>query len=196
MDETKAPSVSTGRSNLVGITLAALCAALIAVGTFISIPVPMSPVPIVLQNMFAILAGLLLGPLWGGIAVALYLVIGALGAPVFAGAKGGMAIILGPTGGYLLGYLLAAIVGGLIAGTPQAGKKTPLWRLAIATGVAILVIYVPGLLRLNMVYEGNWTKTFATGFLPFIIGDILKGIVAALVSLRVRSTVGDLYQSA
>ncbi|HRS64626.1 MAG TPA: biotin transporter BioY, partial [Spirochaetia bacterium] len=97
----------------------ALWAALIATGTFIVIPVPGSPVPIVLQNMLAVMAGMILGPIAGGASVLLFLVAGALGLPVFSGARGGLAILAGPTGGYLFGYLGGAILAGLIVKKPQ-----------------------------------------------------------------------------
>ena len=95
------------RKTVTALTLTALFAALIAAGTFISIPLPFSPVPIVLQNLFTVLAGLILGPALGAAAVALYLAAGIIGAPVFAGATGGIVRLIGPTGGFLIGYFLA-----------------------------------------------------------------------------------------
>ena len=99
------------------IVFTALFAAFTAAGAFIAIPI--GPVPIVLQNLFAVLAGLILGSLMGSASVALYLLAGILGLPVFAGGTGGIARFAGPTGGYLPGYLLAALTAGLIAGRPS-----------------------------------------------------------------------------
>jgi biotin transport system substrate-specific component len=101
----------------------ALFAALISAGAFVSVPLPFSPVPIVLQNFFVVLAGLVLGPLWGAFSVALFLLAGALGVPVFAGASGGIAVFARPTGGFLLGYLPGAFLSGLLAGSPQVLKE-------------------------------------------------------------------------
>ena len=95
--------------------LIALGAASTAVGAFIAIPLPFSPVPIVLQNFFILLIALVLGPRMGTASVALYLLVGALGLPVFAGGKGGFAHFFGPTGGYLAGFLLSAWITGVLA---------------------------------------------------------------------------------
>jgi biotin transport system substrate-specific component len=181
-----------GRKSLTGLTLTALFGALIAAGTFVSIPLPFSPVPIVLQNLFAVLAGLVLGPLWGGAAAALYLAAGALGAPVFAGAVGGAAHFAGPTGGFLLGYLLAALAAGLAAGRPRAGMATPLWRIILAAAAGFAAVYVPGVPWLKMILKTDWPRAFAAGCLPFLIGDGIKAAAAVLAASRLRRAVGDL----
>jgi biotin transport system substrate-specific component len=174
------------RASLARLTLTALFAALIAAGAFIAVPLPVSPVPVVLQNMFAALAGLVLGPLSGAAAVALYLAAGAIGLPVFAGASGGFYHFAGPTGGFLAGYLLAALVAGLVAGAPRAGRRTPMRRLALASALALLSVYVPGLLRLKAVLDASWPATLAAGFAPFVIGDALKAALAAALALSLR----------
>jgi biotin transport system substrate-specific component len=173
-----------------GLVLAALFAALIAAGTFISIPLPFSPVPIVLQNLFSLLSGLVLGPVLGAAAVGLYLLAGLIGAPVFAGAAGGIPRILGPTGGFLLGYLFSAFTAGLIAGRPRRG--TPRWRIILAVLAGLLVIYAPGLLRLRLGLD-SWGKTLAAGLIPFIPGDLIKGIIAVLIAPRLRKTLEDYF---
>ena len=103
--------------------LIALGAASTAVGAFIAIPLPFSPVPIVLQNFFILLIALVLGPRMGTASVALYLLVGALGLPVFAGGKGGFAHFFGPTGGYLAGFLLSAWITGVLAGGGHRQKN-------------------------------------------------------------------------
>ena len=95
------------------IVLASLMAALTGVGAYIHIPI--GPVPIVLSTLFVLLSGLLLGSRWGLASIALYLLVGAIGMPVFAGGKGGFAHFFGPTGGYLLGFALSAWVTGFIS---------------------------------------------------------------------------------
>jgi biotin transport system substrate-specific component len=184
-------SVTGKRKAIAGTTMTALFAALIAAGTFISIPLPFSPVPIVLQNFFALISGLILGPFMGGLAVGLYLLAGAIGAPVFAGATGGFVHFLGPTGGFLLGYLLSAICAGLIAGRPRAGARPPLWRVILGAVTGILIVYAPGLIRLKYAIDGTWVQTFIAGFLPFVIGDAVKTIAAVIISPRLRSLVSD-----
>lgn len=182
--ETEAKSAK-GRS-LSALSLTALFAALIAAGTFVSIPLPFSPVPIVLQNLFALLAGLVLGPVLGVAAAELYLIAGLIGAPVFAGASGGLARLLGPTGGFLVGYALAAFIAGLIAGLPVPGKKIPLWRIILAAAAGLLVVYVPGVAWLKISTGRTWAAALAGGFVPFIPGDAIKGCIAAAAAPRLR----------
>jgi biotin transport system substrate-specific component len=180
--------METKRKAVTGLTLTALFAALIAAGTFIVVPLPFSPVPVVLQNLFALLGGLILGPVLGGAAAALYLIAGAAGAPVFAGATGGFVHFFGPTGGFLFGYLLSAITAGIIAGPLKNGSKTPPWRIILAAAAGFLVIYIPGVIRLKYVIDKSWPAALAAGFLPFIIGDLIKGIAAVLIAPRLRRT--------
>lgn len=132
-----------------------------------------------------------MGPLRGGAAVGLYLIAGAIGAPVFAGAAGGFAYLLGPTGGYLFGYFLAALCAGLIAGRPRLGKALSRKRLILAVAAGFLVVYVPGVFRLKLALDASWARAFGVGFLPYLIGDILKGVIAVLIAPRLRRAVAD-----
>jgi len=157
---------------------ASLFAALIAVGAFIAIPV--GPVPIVLQNFFVLLAGLTLGSRLGMVSVAVYLLAGAVGLPVFAGATGGIGRILGPTGGYLLGYLPAVWVTGFIAG--GEGKK---WhRDAAAAVCGSLIVYACGVPWLKGITGMTWGASLGVGMLPFLAGDAAK-VAAAVWVIRV-----------
>ena len=189
---------------LVRIAFIALFAALTGAGAFIAIPV--GPVPIVLQNIFAVLAGVVLGPVMGGAAVGLYLLAGIIGLPVFAGGTGGIARFAGPTGGFLIGYFLAALVAGLIAGKPfrnssirnsSKGRSensrlaAGLPRLITAVAAGLLVVYVPGVLWLKISGGLSWTRALLAGFVPFIIGDILKGGAAVLIAGRLRRAGAD-----
>ncbi|MDR1949307.1 MAG: biotin transporter BioY [Spirochaetaceae bacterium] len=180
-------TISRKRKKITGTVMTALFAALTAAGAFIAVPLPFSPVPLVLQNLFALLSGLILGPLLGGAAVGLYLVAGALGAPVFAGASGGFAHFLGPTGGFLAGYLLAAITAGLIAG--RAGS--PRWRIIPAVLAGFLVVYVPGVIWLKLVIDKPWPAALAAGFFPFLAGDLVKGAAAVIIAPRLRRAAAD-----
>ena len=172
------------------ISLVALFAAISAAGAFIAIPV--GPIPIVLQNLFVLLAGLVLGPVMGGAAVVLYLLAGVLGLPVFAGGTAGIARFAGPTGGFLAGYLLAALTAGAIAGRPKAGAVTPLPRLIAAVTAGLLVVYVPGVTWLKISMNLDWTRALFMGFFPFAAGDLFKGIAAVLIAPRLRRTAAGL----
>ena len=175
------------KKTLLKICFTALFAAFIAGGTFIAIPI--GPVPIVLQNLFTLLSGLILGPVLGSAAVALYLLAGILGAPVFAGFTGGIARLAGPTGGFLIGYFLMALIAGLIVGAPK--KNVSIAKLIIAVVTGLLVVYVPGLIWLKISTGLDWARTFMVGCIPFLIGDVLKGIVAVLISRRLRKTAAN-----
>jgi biotin transport system substrate-specific component len=124
-------------------------------------------------------------------AVLLYLIAGAIGAPVFAGATGGFVHFFGPTGGFLFGYLLAAVTAGLWAGRPRPGMKSPLWRIIPGVITGFLVVYVPGVMVLKNALDTTWTGALAAGFLPFLIGDGIKGIVAVLIAPRLRRVVAE-----
>jgi biotin transport system substrate-specific component len=141
---------------------------------------------VVLQNLFALLSGLILGPALGTAAAGLYLLAGALGAPVFAGASGGFVHFLGPTGGFLFGYLLAALTAGLVAGRPRPEIVTSRRRIILAVLAGFLVSYVPGVIRLKFVIDQPWAAALTAGFVPFIIGDLLKGIAAVIIAPRLR----------
>jgi biotin transport system substrate-specific component len=165
-------------SHLRMMVYASLFAALTAAGAFLA--VPLGPVPIVLQNLFVFLAALLLGKRWGVWSVAIYLMTGVLGLPVFAGGTGGIAKIAGPTGGYLLGYLPAAFVIGLFS---EKLPKRPFFSvLAMIAGA--MVVYACGVPWLKAVTGMAWPKALSAGFYPFLPGDALK-IAAAIPIARV-----------
>jgi len=180
---------------ILSLVFVALFAAIISAGGLLAIPI--GPVPIALQNFFTLLSGLVLGPLLGAAAVGLYLVAGVVGAPVFAnsGSPMGIARLLGPTGGFFLGYLLGALVAGLIVGVPKPGEKTPVWRYIAAVAAGLLIVYVPGLIRLKWVLNISWPQTFMAGFVPFLPGDAFKGIVAGLIAPRLRKTAAQLLSA-
>ena len=149
----------------------------LALSSQLAIPLPNTPVPLSLQPFVVVLAGLLLGPLDAAAAMVLYLVAGAAGLPVFApiGAPG-IARLLGPTGGYLLAYPVAAAVAGKLgAGRPSFATR------ALAAMAGILVLYVGGLAQLA-VLVGSLTTAAVQGVLPFVAADAVKALIAALVS--------------
>ncbi|MBW2084533.1 MAG: biotin transporter BioY, partial [Deltaproteobacteria bacterium] len=141
---------------------ASLFAALTAVGALISIPI--GPVPIVLQNLFVLLAGLLLGSRWGLACVAVYLLAGACGLPVFAGGTGGIGRFVGPTGGYLLGYLPTVYVVGIIS--EKSGSRLAFDLVAMVCGV--FIVYACGLTWLKILTGMTLGKTLVVGMYPFL----------------------------
>jgi biotin transport system substrate-specific component len=169
--------------------LASLMAALTAVGAYIHVPI--GPVPIVLSTLFVILSGLLLGSRWGPASMALYLLVGAIGIPVFAGGKGGFAHFLGPTGGYLMGYLVSAWITGLVS--ERANRS--LMRDIIAVVIGSLTLYGCGVPWLKIVTEMSWSKALWVGAIPFLLGDTIKASVAVILTRSVRPMLDRLSQS-
>jgi biotin transport system substrate-specific component len=160
--------------------LASLMAALTAVGAYIHVPI--GPVPIVLSTLFVLLSGLLLGSRWGFMSICLYLFVGAIGLPVFSGGRGGIAHFLGPTGGYLFGYLLAAWVAGFVS---ERSRGLLLLEILGVT-MGSLIIYALGVPWLKMAAQMPWGKAFIVGMVPFLIGDAIKASVAVILARSVR----------
>ena len=159
---------------------ASLFAALTAAGAYISIPI--GPVPIVLQNLFVLLSGILLGSKWGLSSVAVYILAGACGLPVFAGGLGGIGRIVGPTGGYLLGYLPAVCLAGIITEKTKKG----MFFDVIAMICGSIVIYACGVTWLKILTGMTWGKTLAVGMYPFLLGDALKIAAAVPIAKTLR----------
>ena len=157
------------------LTYAALFTALIAAGAFVAIPV--GPVPFTLQVLFVLLAGMVLGPRLGAASVVAYLALGLL-APVFAGGASGFGALLGPSGGYLWGFVLAALVTGLVSLT---GAPT-LLRLVGAGLLGLVPIYVLGTLWLALQLHMSAGTALATGVAPFVWLDALKAVAAWLAA--------------
>lgn len=177
---------STQLGYAVRLQTGALMVALISAGAFISIPVPGSPVPIVLQNMFVILTGMLLAPGWAALTVGVYLALGIVGLPVFAGATGGLAHLAGPTGGFLIGFPLAAaaVAGMLRTDENRTVADVGVFRQVVSLVVGFLVIYVAGVPWLAFTAGLTAPQALAAGMLPFLPGDIVK---AAALLLLIRS---------
>ena len=154
-------------------------AAALGAASQVAILVPGTQVPLTLQPLMVVLAGMWLGPAAGVMSMVLYLAAGAAGLPVFSPfGLPGVARFFGPTGGYLLAYPLAAFVAGTIA----ARSDNVFWRwMAACAGIAM--IFVGGLAQLTLI-EGNLSRAVAAGLTPFAALDIVKALVAALLSGR------------
>ena len=151
----------------------------LAAASQVAIPVPGTPVPMTLQPLVVALAGLWLGPVAGATSMALYLLAGAAGVPGFApmGAPG-FARLLGPTGGYLWAYPVAALVAGLVV----SRRRTFAFR-ALAAAAAIAMIHVGGFVQL-LLLTGSAERAIALGAVPFLALDLLKVLAAAALSSK------------
>lgn len=137
----------------------------------LAIPLPFTPVPIGTQNFVVLFLAALLGPRKGAAAVFAFLAQGALGWPVFAGGVGGAAKLLGPTGGYLIGYLVAAYVtGALVEKAKEATAAKIFW--ALSAGAAVIYAFGASYLALFVGIE----KAFLLGVAPFLLGDAFKAV--------------------
>ncbi|HEX4575489.1 MAG TPA: biotin transporter BioY [Gemmatimonadales bacterium] len=153
-----------------------LGAALVAVAAQISIPLPGTPVPLTLQPLAVLVVGGLLGPALGASSLVCYLALGAAGLPVFTPyGVPGLARLLGPTGGYLLAYPIAAFAVGKLAGD---GRR--LGRLALAVLAGLVLIHLGGLAQLVLL-TGSARAALRLGTLPFIAGDLVKLALAVLL---------------
>ncbi|WP_054696433.1 biotin transporter BioY [Syntrophomonas palmitatica] len=160
---------------------ASMFGALTAVGAFIVIP--LQPVPITLQTFFTGLAGVLLGGYAGALSQIVYVLLGIIGLPVFAGGQAGLGTLFGPTGGYLIGFIAAAFVIGKIV---EARRKGGLVWIALALIVGDMVIYTLGILQLCIIAHFSLAKALLAGVVPFLLGDLLKLLAAVPLAVILR----------
>jgi len=154
----------------------AIAVAVMAVSAQVAVPLPFTPVPATLQPVAVLAIGALLGARLGAAALVTYLAIGMAGLPVFAMGGSGVARLLGPTGGYLLAFPVAALVAGL-------GGARRLLPMLLAMVAAMVVIHAGGTAWLALL-GGDAALAFEAGFLPFLTGDLLKiGLAATVVLL-------------
>ena len=173
------------RKQILKVVITALFAALVAAGAFIRIPLP--PVPITLQTLFALIAGCVLPLPLAAASIAVYLFLGIIGLPIFT-SGGGLAAVLGPTGGYLMGLLPAVIVGAIMTKAMKGGRIA----CAVSSLVMDVIIYAAGLVWLGSSMELSFMATLSAGLIPFIVGDVIKYIVTVMISPSLRKRVEEL----
>ncbi len=165
------------------ICVVSLLASLMAVGGWITIHIPLSPVPVTLQTLFVFLSAFVLGR--KGVYVPLvYVLLGGVGLPIFAGFSGGMGVLAGPTGGYLVGFIPAVFIMGYVMEKWQH-NLAPL----LASLLGILVIYTCGGAWLSFVCSLPLKKTIALGVAPFLVGDLFKMFLSWILYLRIKPIV-------
>ncbi len=157
-------------------------AIVLAAASQVAIPIPGTPVPITLQPLVVVLAGLVLGPVAAAMSMVIYLAAGAAGMPVFAPVGiPGAARLLGPTGGYLLAYPAAAFVAGILGWRVPGRPAVAFGRRVLAAVCGILVLYVGGVAQLA-VLTADLGRALAIGIPPFVAFDVLKALVAAAIA--------------
>lgn len=162
--------------------LSAMFVAIISVLTYIAIPLPFSPVPITGQTLGIMLVGMVLSTNASFVTLFVYILLGAIGLPVFSGGASGIGILFGPTGGYIFGFLIGAVLISFLA-----GNSNNLKRLIIAGFVGgILIVDLIGMTWLGISTGMGIKKAFVVGVLPFLIGDGIKLLLSALIASKLK----------
>lgn len=171
--------LSTSKYSLREMIYAALFGSLTAIGAFMVIP--FQPVPFTLQSLFASLAGILLGSSIGVMSQIVYILLGIVGLPVFAGGKAGIGVLFGPTGGYLIGFVAAAFIIGKIV---KLKNDPGLSWMILALTAGNLVIYFFGTVQLAFIADLSIQKALLIGVLPFLPGDLIKLAAAVWLAFK------------
>ena len=159
-----------------------LFAALTAILSQISIPLPFTPVPINLATLSVLLSGALLGKKGGAISQVVYTLLGAIGLPVFANFLSGIGVIFGPTGGYIIGYIVAAFVVGIII--EKTNRNLITYLLSMILG--IISCYILGTAWFMYITNSNLLTSLTMCVFPFIPGDIVKIVIGAFLANRLK----------
>lgn len=168
--------LSKGRS--LATDAALVVGGVVLTGVLAQVEIPLWPVPITGQTLGVLLVGASLGAARGAISMALYALVGTLGAPVFSDFGSGTTTLLGPTGGYIIGFVLAAAFTGWLA---QRRWERGLIRGLLAFVAGSVVVFLIGLPWLKVVLDLSWSQTLQGGLYPFIVGGLIKAALAALV---------------
>lgn len=164
--------------------LSALFAALCAILSQIYFPLPFTPIIINLATIAVFMAGGLLGAKWGAVSMAVYVLLGLVGLPVFSGFSGGPGVLAGPTGGYIIGYIVAAAVTGLLS-----AKSTTFGRYALAMTAGMLSYDILGTLWFMISTNTSFGPSLVMCVLPFLPGDALKILLSALLCKKIAPIV-------
>lgn len=183
------PTAAASMTRTRELVTAALLTALISASAWISIPLP-SGVPLTLQIFFVVLAALLLTPRWAFASMGGYVLLGAAGLPIFAGAKGGLGVLAGPTGGYLIGFAVGALAGALVRTALERAGRSGVIADGVAAAVVIACVYVIGTVQLSIVLGLTPMAAIAAGVAPYILGDVVKAAVAVAAAAAIRRARG------
>ena len=172
-------TTTAGRSRTRQLLLCALFAALTAVCSQIQIPLPLVPINLALLAVH--LAGGLLGAKNGAISMVIYLLLGGIGAPVFAGLTGGPGILFGKTGGYIIGYIAAAAIVGALS-----GRLRSFWGLCLSMAIGVAACYLFGTIWFMVVTGMDLWTSLLYCVVPFLPGDVIKILLAASLCRKLR----------
>ncbi|MGL5085381.1 MAG: biotin transporter BioY [Clostridium sp.] len=162
------------------ITLVGMCAALMAIFSQLSIPLPFTTVPVTMQTFGLIIISIVLGRKLGTLSIIIWVLIGVIGIPVFAGFSGGIGVLLGPTGGYIIGFILMSFIIGLFSNT------TKKWLLFLGVTLGQAVQFFFGVIQLKIVLGLTTQGALAAGLYPFILKDIIIITVSVFIGITVK----------
>lgn len=160
----------------------ALCVAMMAVSSYLSFPLPFTPAPVTAQTMMVSVIALLLPPFASCATILVYLVLGLVGVPVFAGFTGGLSVLVSPNSGFLWGFLIAAPLISL-----AKGKGGKIWRWLVCTiGIGMPVIYFFGVLVMSLSTGKTPMAVLSLAVIPFLFGDLLKCVAACYLAAGIQ----------
>lgn len=173
--------------NLRDMMYVSLFTAIVGVMAFFPpIPIPFIPVPITAQTLGVMLAGGLLGARRGGLSLLIFILLIAVGAPLLAGGRGGLGVLFGPGGGYVLAFPLAAFIIGYL--TEKSSNRLTYWKLVFFNVIGgVLFIYLIGVTYLSILSNLPWGPTFISS-LVFLPGDLVKVFIASYITMKIRRT--------
>jgi len=154
----------------------------ISLGAFVRIPLAFTPVPLTMQTFFVLLCAAVLGARLGLFTILAYIFLGAAGVSVFTGSSAGLLYLIGPTAGYLFGFIAAAI---FISAFIRTSRQGLAWTIGIFF-LANLLLLLCGVIWLKLSLHLDWLKSFFIGFIPFLPGDMLKAAVAAFLFFKIK----------
>lgn len=176
------------RISVAEMTKISLCTALLAISSYIVFPIPFTPIMLTAQTIIVNLIGLILTPLHAAISVMLFILLGAIGLPIFAGGEGGLGALLGPTGGFIIGFLFSAI-----AISYFKGKKHNILRYVLATVfIGMPVTYLLGASYMSYILNMDYMRAIQLAVIPFLLGDTIKCLMASMVATRINKILDNM----
>ena len=172
------------------LVLCSIFAAITSILSQISIPIPFTTVPLTMQIFSVALTGMVLGSKRGFISIMIYLILGAIGIPVFAQMSGGIAVLVGPTGGFLLGCPFMAFIVGLVC-----EKSSSKLYIMLSMIVGLIVAYIMGIIMFSLVTKSSLYQSLLACVLPFVLVDIIKLILAISAGTNIVKRVKRVVKS-
>lgn len=173
----------SGKTKTFQMVICAMCAAIIAVSAQVVVPLP-TQVPITLHTFGVALCAAVFGSMTGTVSTAVYVLLGAVGLPVFAGMRGGFEVITGPTGGFLYGFILMAFFCGMQM------KNLPL-RIAVSVG-GLAVCYLCGAVQYALLMQIDMLRSIVLVVLPFVVKDVLSVVAAQYMAIPIRKAIAKM----